>query len=365
MGGIWGGGLASGGGSGVGTGVSTLPYSEVPSGTVNGSNKVFTLTYTPVNPAGIQVVLNGGIQKNGVDYTMSGNTINFVTAPANGSIVYAFYNDQISTSTFNMPYDETPGGLINGSNTAYTLTYTPASATSLQVVLNGNVLLPTTDYTLSGAAITTTFAPAANSQIYAFYNVVGVYTTYAEVPSGTVNGSNVTFTLTHAPNPAITLQVCLDGRVQTYGTDYTLSGSTITFVAAPATSSLPYAFYSTMSASPGPYLPFSGTGLIISKEVSLIGTISDQTIPLQTYAPYGYTVNEVYQIYSTSGTTTAAFKIGSTAITGLGSISVTSTPQDVAASAANVVAAGNALNLVLSSSAALTNLFFTIKATRN
>jgi len=55
---------------------------------------------------------------------------------------------------------------------------------------------------------------------------------YDEVPSGTINGSNDTFTLTHSPSPTDSLKLFLDGVLLKQGTHYTLSGSTITFVAA-------------------------------------------------------------------------------------------------------------------------------------
>ncbi len=53
-----------------------------------------------------------------------------------------------------------------------------------------------------------------------------------ESPGGTLDGSNITFTLTNAPTPATSLHLYLNGlRLQT-GMDYTLSGSTITFAFA-------------------------------------------------------------------------------------------------------------------------------------
>lgn len=59
-----------------------------------------------------------------------------------------------------------------------------------------------------------------------------------ETPSGTVNGSNVTFTLSATPDTG-SLSVFLNGGFQTEITteDYSLSGTTITFVDAPLTGS--------------------------------------------------------------------------------------------------------------------------------
>lgn len=51
-----------------------------------------------------------------------------------------------------------------------------------------------------------------------------------ETPSGTVNGTNLNFTLTNSPSPVASLKVWVDGVLFAVGTHYTLSGNTITFV---------------------------------------------------------------------------------------------------------------------------------------
>ena len=57
-----------------------------------------------------------------------------------------------------------------------------------------------------------------------------------ETPSGTINGSNTTFTLANTPIVG-TEQVFLNGILQDSGSgnDYTISGATITYLTAPAT----------------------------------------------------------------------------------------------------------------------------------
>lgn len=56
-----------------------------------------------------------------------------------------------------------------------------------------------------------------------------------EGPAGLINGVNVTFTLAHAPSPATSLQLILNGVTlhSGVGNDFTLAGSTITFSNAP------------------------------------------------------------------------------------------------------------------------------------
>lgn len=64
-----------------------------------------------------------------------------------------------------------------------------------------------------------------------------------EVPSGTVNGSNTTFTISFAPRELDALEVYVDGLRQRKTTDFTFSGTTITFVSAPVTDQYVYVEY--------------------------------------------------------------------------------------------------------------------------
>ena len=112
---------------------------------------------------------------------------------------------------------------------------------------------------------------------------------------------------------------------------------------------------------PTPLLPVP---LTISKQVYLPNLNAGLTYPLDTYAPFGYTVTNVYKIQTSSGTVTATLQINGTNITGLSGLSVTSTPNSYNASGANSVAFGNALSLVFSSNSSATNIQFTLAATR-
>lgn len=66
--------------------------SEVPSGTVNGINRVFNLAHTPIAGT-VSVFLNGLFQDPGAgnDFTLSGGTITFETAPETGDMILASY----------------------------------------------------------------------------------------------------------------------------------------------------------------------------------------------------------------------------------------------------------------------------------
>lgn len=65
-----------------------------------------------------------------------------------------------------------------------------------------------------------------------------------EIPSGTIGGGNVTFTLANTP-VAGTVTLYLNGQFQAPGAglDYTISGTTITFVKAPRPNSVLYVCY--------------------------------------------------------------------------------------------------------------------------
>jgi len=55
----------------------------------------------------------------------------------------------------------------------------------------------------------------------------------ADVPAGLVDGANILFTLSGAPNPASSLSLFRNGILQERGTDYSLANNVIQFLAAP------------------------------------------------------------------------------------------------------------------------------------
>jgi hypothetical protein len=57
----------------------------------------------------------------------------------------------------------------------------------------------------------------------------GSLTAYDIIPTGTIDGSNPTFTLPNAPNPSGSLQLFKNGRKMMNLIDFTISGATITY----------------------------------------------------------------------------------------------------------------------------------------
>ncbi len=123
---------------------------------------------------------------------------------------------------------QTPSGAINGTNTQYTLSSAPASAS---VYLNGVLQNPSTDYTLSGATLTETVAPQVGDALTIASSSVssGAGSLTPLTPSGAVNGTNQTFTVSGTVN---TLMLYLNG-IQQPSAAYTYSSPTITLTSAP------------------------------------------------------------------------------------------------------------------------------------
>ena len=73
-------------------------------------------------------------------------------------------------ATINFVDNETPGGTINSSNTAFTLAFAPSPAGSLELFYNGLVQKSGgVDFTLSGLNITFASAPVTGSTLLAWY----------------------------------------------------------------------------------------------------------------------------------------------------------------------------------------------------
>jgi hypothetical protein len=62
---------------------------EVPAGAIDGANVTFTLAHTPIT--GSVHLFDPLRLRNGVDYTISGSTITFTTAPSVGATLIADY----------------------------------------------------------------------------------------------------------------------------------------------------------------------------------------------------------------------------------------------------------------------------------
>jgi hypothetical protein len=122
----------------------------------------------------------------------------------------------------------------------------PIDGTALSNTIKANLDAQLGDATFSGErqklanAIGQGVAAAHNADTGGAGGIVD-----SEVPAGTVNGTNGAFTLAQVPTPAASLHLYLNGIRLRLGTHYSLSGNTITYVAAhvPQTGDEHYADY--------------------------------------------------------------------------------------------------------------------------
>ena len=179
--------------------------------TGDGSTTTFTLTQGAASANDLTVVVNNVRQEPGTgskSYTLTAPTsLVFNTAPAASDEIYVINPTQVesiaragdlssgaitgqteeTTSADNdviLMFDTSAGALrkVTKTNFSPALTYTSAAATGdgsdttftinsgravndVLVIVNGAILIPTTDYTISGTTLTFITAPAADAEI--------------------------------------------------------------------------------------------------------------------------------------------------------------------------------------------------------
>jgi hypothetical protein len=141
----------------------------------------------------------------------------------NGSGVLSF-----TTLSTTLTYSS---GTATGDNTTTAFTISSGrSVNDVLVFVNGFMLTPTTDYTISGTTLTFTTAPATSAEIcYRYLPLGGAYTS----ADFTGNGSATTITIDSGRTVSDVL-VIVNGLTLVPTTDYTISGTTLTFATAPA-----------------------------------------------------------------------------------------------------------------------------------
>ena len=153
----------------------------------------------------------------------STDTITFVSS--GGSSQSAVYKEYVYTATSNQT---SFSGSDDNSNT---LSYTPLF---LQVFLNGVLLDNGTDYTATNGTAVVLVNGATTSdllQISTFVQIIGSADAVTDEFTG--DGSTTAFTLTADPDVEGNTMVFVDGVYQEKAT-YSISGTTLTFSAAPA-----------------------------------------------------------------------------------------------------------------------------------
>ena len=224
------------------------------------------------------ITVSGGeitVQDEGSALSTAASTLNFVgsgvvasgtgstktiTISGSGSSQSAAYKEYLyvasgSQSTFT-------GADANGDTLAYTAGF-------LNVYLNGVKLRPSTDFTASnGTSVVLVNAASANDvlQIETFVQVLGFGDSSLSELSG--DGSTTAFTIAADPNHENNTQVYVDGVYQEKGT-YSVSGTTLTFSAAPPNGSSIEVVIGNRNVSID-----DATGLTVNGDTDLNGTLN-------------------------------------------------------------------------------------------
>lgn len=129
----------------------------------------------------------------------------------------------------------------DGVSTSFPLTEDPTVIGNVYVTVGGVGQLPVLDFNLINGSLDFTTAPPVGAKVLAHYgeapsgtNPTGAPVTFVPtVQSLSGDGTTTAFTLNNNPGSAAALVIRISGAVQTPGTDFNVSGTTLTFTDAP------------------------------------------------------------------------------------------------------------------------------------
>jgi len=191
--------------------------------TGDGSTVAFTVSSSIVSENNTQVYIDGVYQSKD-NYSTSGSTVTFTTAPANGAeieiIHFVSVQGIIRTDTFTG--DNSTVAFITGSGIL--------DENNTQVYFDG-VYQSKDNYTVSGSTITFSTAPSTGVTIEVVHiKAAGISTINDNQFTG--DGSTVDFTLSNVVTDENNTFVFINGVYQDKST-YSILGSTLTFSTAP------------------------------------------------------------------------------------------------------------------------------------
>jgi hypothetical protein len=160
----------------------------------------------------------------------------------------------------------------DGTTTVFTLDSAVASSASLIVSIGGVIQEPDTAYTADGTTLTFTSAPTAMSNCYVVFlgkELLNVAMRDAiSFQTGTGDGVSATpITMSVSAPSAHSIMVMLNGVTQVPDTDYTVSGTTLTFTTAPASGIAILIYHLGYAANIG----VPGNGTVSAEKISISG----------------------------------------------------------------------------------------------
>jgi len=196
----------------------------------DGSDTTFTISNAVSGEQQLMVFIDGVFQAHDT-YTVSGTTVTFSTAPANGRVI-TIYSALNNVQGSNMVIATMTG---DNSDTTLALGVTPTSENAVQVYIDGTYQNKDT-YSISGQTLTFSTAPPTGTAVEAITHTITDISAAASnilVDEFTGDGSDTTFTLSAAPTNENNTQVFVGGVYQEKAT-YSISNAVLTFSTAPA-----------------------------------------------------------------------------------------------------------------------------------
>ena len=196
----------------------------------DGSDTTFTISNAVSGEQQLMVFIDGVFQAHDT-YTVSGTTVTFSTAPANGRVI-TIYSALNNVQGSNMVLASMTG---DNSDTTLALGVTPTSENAVQVYIDGTYQNKDT-YSISGQTLTFSTAPPTGTAVEAITHTITDISAAASnilVDEFTGDGSDTTFTLSAAPTNENNTQVFVGGVYQEKAT-YSISNAVLTFSTAPA-----------------------------------------------------------------------------------------------------------------------------------
>lgn len=179
------------------------------------------LTAKPIRKFGGVPLHDGDIQINQIVWVIYDSTLDYFQMLSGPQYVGSF-----STQFFSG----------DGSTTTFTLNKSVASSESIGVFVSGVYQAPTQAYNVTGGTtLEFTSAPGAGTNnIVVWYVARQAYSASSySMDTFSGNGSTTVFTMSNAPISAQTIMVFVSGVYQAPESDYTVSGTTLTFTVAP------------------------------------------------------------------------------------------------------------------------------------
>jgi len=324
-------------------------------------SKVYTDTFTgdastvnftaskDVTDENVTQVYIDGVYQSKDNYTTSGTTITFSTAPPSGSAIEVVHFTAAEYSTLNS--NQFTG---TGSQTDFTLTQGVTVDNSF-VFVQG-VYQEKDTYSISGTTLTFTTAPLSGYSIEVItVGSVSIFndTLYVDNFNGT--GSQVDYTLSTSPASENAIDVYINGLYQQKDT-FSLSGSTLTFSAAPPNgSTIEVKSTGGLNNVLGNITLTAGTGISIvensNNNFTISNTLIDVTVSYNTPTGGGFTYttpsSSIGQAGSIYGPQTFTITDGINALSGTASISGLPNGLTIDSQSYNNTNGGNILTITL------------------